>query len=176
MTRKARCFWLLMAMLLGCGWLWQQSRRPAECFWQSRAACLQRLSAGLDKQPSEVWRSGPRHDSAQLQLARDGRYQIYAMADDVDGRVDVAEVGHWQEARGELTLQPQLGGEAPARWHRQCFQGQYYLTRSPHPRDMARRVQAWHQDRWDLPPPLPGAEKEAETLWRGGQASDCPGA
>ncbi|MEO2217182.1 hypothetical protein ABGV49_08975 [Chromobacterium vaccinii] len=166
---------MLMAMLLGGGLLWQQSRLPAGCFWLSRVGCLARLGAGMDRQPSEIWSRGPGHGSAQLLLARDGRYQIYVVADHVDGSADVAEVGHWREASGELTLQPQLGGETAARWYRKCFQGQYYLTRSPHPTDMARQVQAWHQDDWGSLPPLPSVAHEAEALWRGGLASDCPG-
>ncbi|MBX9348388.1 hypothetical protein K5M36_14930 [Chromobacterium vaccinii] len=174
MTRKTRRFGLLMAMLLGGGLLWQQSRLPAGCFWLSRAACLARLGAGMDRQPSEVWSRGPGHGSAQLLLARDGRYQIYSLRDDVDGGIDVAVAGRWWEVEGELTLQPQLGGAGAARWYRQCYQGRYYLAQSPHPTDMARQTQAWREDDWGLPPAPPGAKQDAAALWKGGKTSACP--
>ncbi|OBU86330.1 hypothetical protein [Chromobacterium subtsugae] len=105
----------MLAALLAAGLSWRQSRLPADCFWLSRAACLARLGAGMDKQISEVWSSGQRHGSAQLLLARDGRYQIYSLRDDVDGGIDVAEAGRWQEVNAELTLRPLLGGAGAAR-------------------------------------------------------------
>ncbi len=164
----------LLAALLAAGLSWRQSRLPADCFWLSRAACLARLGAGMDKQISEVWSSGQRHGSAQLLLARDGRYQIYSLRDDVDGGIDVAEAGRWQEVNAELTLRPLLGGAGAARWHRQCHQGRYYLAQFPHPTDMARQMRAWGEDRSGLPPAPPSAKPDATALWQGGQTSACP--